>query len=212
MRLLHITASPRGGASRTSSISDAFLAAARQSTHGLEEERVDLFADDLPSVVEGNLEAKYDHLAGRPHEQRHAASWSRIEREIERFRSADRYLITAPVWNFGTPYTLKYYIDCIVQPGYLFRYTGDGSVEPLLKDKKMLVVSSSGSDFSESSPLHALNFHEPYLRAVFGFVGITDVTFIHANALDTPYHPVADELAVAKDRVRQLALEPGWLN
>ena len=72
--------------------------------------------------------------------------------------------------------------------------------------------SSSGSDFSESSPSHALNSYEPCLRAVFGFVGITDVTFMHANALDTPCRPVADERAVAKDRVRELALEPGWLN
>ena len=50
----------------------------------------------------------------------------------------------------------------------------------------MVVISSSGSDFSESSPAKDANFLQPYLRTIFGFVGITDITFVHANAQDVP--------------------------
>ncbi len=67
--------------------------------------------------------------------------------------------------EFWDPYALKYYIDAIVQPGYLYRYNEQGIPEGLVKGKKMIVVTSRGGDYSENSPLHSLDFVEPYLRA-----------------------------------------------
>ena len=32
--------------------------------------------------------------------------------------------------------------------------------------------------------MHALDFQEPYLRSIFGFVGITDIDFIYAQPTD----------------------------
>ena len=49
-----------------------------------------------------------------------------IEKAIADFLDADAYLLTTPMWNFSIPYAVKYYIDAIVQPGYLFRYDEDG--------------------------------------------------------------------------------------
>ena len=52
------------------------------------------------------------------------------------------------MWNFGIPYALKYYIDAIVQPGYLFRYLPDGRPEGLVLGRKMICVTSRGGDYS----------------------------------------------------------------
>ena len=209
MKLLHIIASPRSDGSSTLPLSEALLDALGQRFPGLEVETLDLFTADLPAMAGTNIDAKYNLLSGRPVDAAHAESWGQIEAEIERFRSADAYVITAPMWNFGVPYALKYYIDCIVQPGYLFRFTPQGYPEPLLHDKRMVVVTSSGSDYSEGSPMHALNFHEPYLRTIFGFVGITDVTFVNAFSVDVPQRRAAaidDALAAAKST----AWDAGW--
>jgi FMN-dependent NADH-azoreductase len=210
MKLLHVLASPRLEGSNTLQISQSFLDALHESTPTTTVDTVDLFNTDLPAVAGANIEAKYQILVGQPIDRDHAESWTEIEREIERFRTADAYLITAPMWNFSVPYALKYYIDCIVQPGYLFRFNELGYPVPLLSGKKMIVVSSSGSDYSAASPAAGFNFHEPYLRAIFGFVGITDVTFVHAHALDVPGEARLVELQRAIDEARDLGASESW--
>ncbi len=46
----------------------------------------------------------------------------------------------------------------------------------------LLHIGASGSDFRPGTPGGAYNFLEPYLRAVLGFIGITDVQFIYAQS------------------------------
>ncbi|HAZ09910.1 MAG TPA: ACP phosphodiesterase, partial [Candidatus Omnitrophica bacterium] len=87
-----------------------------------------------------------------------------------------------PMWNFSIPYYLKHYIDVILQPKYLFRYTEKGA-EGLVKNKRMVVITSRGGDYSPESPGHAYDYQEPYIRAVFGLTGITDITFINAQPM-----------------------------
>ena len=184
MKLLHIIATPRLAGSTTLGISEHLLRELGQNQPDLSIDTLDLFQADLPSIAGDNIEAKYTLLSGMPIGREHAESWNTIEREIERFRAADVYVVTSPMWNFGVPYALKYYIDCIVQPGYLFKFDEHGIPHPLLEGKKMIVVSSSGSDYSEGSPTQPFDYFEPYLRTVFGFVGIYDMTFIRAHAVD----------------------------
>ena len=119
-------------------------------------------------------------------------AWRDIEQAIARFLSADAYLISTPMWNFSIPHVLKHYIDVIVQPKYLFRYTDKG-VEGLAKNKKMVIITSRGGDYSASSPFHANDYQEPYLRAIFSLVGITDIVFINAQPMDALGQDVAEE-------------------
>jgi FMN-dependent NADH-azoreductase len=209
MKLLHVIASPRLDGSTTLQISEALLTGLAERFPGAEVETLDLFQADLPAIAGTNIEAKYTLLSGQPINSDHADSWAQIEREIERFRSADAYVISAPMWNFGVPYALKYYIDCIVQPGYLFRFNAQGYPEGMLADKRMVVVSASGSDYSAESPMHALNFHEPYLRAIFGFVGVTDVSFIQAFGMDIPGRR-AEALEKGIAEATATAWDDGW--
>jgi len=196
VKLLHVIASPRLAGSTTLGISEHFLRSAAEEIPALAVDTLDLFQSDLPSIAGDNIEAKYTLLSGMPIGREHVESWSAIEREIERFRAADVYVLTSPMWNFGVPYALKYYIDCIVQPGYLFKFDEQGIPQPLLEGKKMIVVSSSGSDYSEGSPTQPFDYFEPYLRTIFGFVGIYDITFIRAHAVDVS--PAVREVSIAQ--------------
>jgi FMN-dependent NADH-azoreductase len=96
------------------------------------------------------------------------------------------------MWNFGIPYRLKHYIDVILQPGYLFRYTANGP-EGLVESKKMTVITSRGGDYGGASPLKPYDLQEPYIRAVFGFVGIADMTFVDARPMDAMGPAVRDQ-------------------
>jgi FMN-dependent NADH-azoreductase len=210
MKLLHIIATPRANASNTLRISNAFLEALRNRYADLTVETLDLFSQDLPAVAGDNIEAKYTLMIGSPLDQKHEESWKQIESLIEHFLSADIYLISVPMWNFNIPYALKFYIDAIVQPGYLFKYNEQGQAIGLVHDKKMVCISTRGGDYSESSAFHVYDFQEPYLRAIFGFVGIRDVKFINAQPMDVT--PQLREAAVSSaiDEAQALVAREDW--
>ncbi|CUR54971.1 FMN-dependent NADH-azoreductase [metagenome] len=182
-RVLHIIATPRGLASNTGRISGVLLEALHDKYADLEVSTLDLFSADLPAVAGSNIKSKYALMTGQSLDDAARSSWSEIERTIEQFLAADIYLLTVPMWNFGIPYALKYYIDAIVQPGYLFKYNELGYPEGLVTGKQMVCVTSRGADYSQE-PLASLDFVESYLRSIFGFVGIADMKFFNAQPMD----------------------------
>jgi FMN-dependent NADH-azoreductase len=184
MNLLHIVATPRSHESNTVRVSNALIEELYSKYDNLSVKVLDLFKADLPAVAGENIESKYKLMTGQELDSHHKTSWDAIEANINRFLEADVYLLSVPMWNFGVPYALKYYIDAIVQPGYLFRYNQQGFPEGLVTGKRMIVVTTSGADYSANSPLHSLDFVEPYLRTIFNFIGITDIHFISAQPMD----------------------------
>lgn len=181
-KLLHIIATPRGGDSRTLKVTQAFLETFRSKNKGCEIETIDLFKEELPPLTIKRVDGKYLLLGGKDLYGEAKDAWQEIIAEIDRFKAADAYLISTPMWNFGIPYKLKHYIDIIVQPKYLFRYTETG-VEGLVKGKKMVVITSRGGAYNtpETRPFDQ---QEPYLRTVFGYVGLTDIRFVIAEPMD----------------------------
>lgn len=182
-KLLHIIATPRLEESRTLSVSRAFLENLQKKFPDCLVDEVNVAIEPMPSLTVKIVGGKYILLGGKDLSGELKTAWREIERHIERFLSADAYLISTPMWNFSIPYTLKHYIDVIVQPRYLFRYTDKG-VEGLAKNKKMVIITSRGGDYGPDSPSHNYDFQEPYLRAIFGLVGITDINFIIAQPMD----------------------------
>ena len=180
-KLLHIIATPRGEESRTLKVSNVFLDTFREKHADWVIDELDLTKESLPSLTVKRVDGKYVLLGGKDLSGDMKESWQDIISHIERFMSADAYLISTPMWNFSIPYTLKQYIDTIVQPKYLFRYTSNG-VEGLVKNKKMVVITSSGGEYVSEEARKA-DFQEPYLRFVFGFVGITDMVFVKAEPM-----------------------------
>ncbi len=203
-KILHIIASPRGEDSKTLKVSRAFLDVFIKRYPGCIVEVIKLFTEKLQPLTVKIVSGKYVLLGGKDLSGELKDSWKNVESYISQFLSADGYLISTPMWNFSIPYKLKHYIDIIVQPKYLFRYTDKG-VEGLAKNKKMLVVTSRGGDYSPGSPSAGYDFQMPYLRAIFGLCGITDITFINAQPMDTGQEAADKALARAKEEARRAA-------
>lgn len=190
-KLLHIIATPRDEASRTLQVSGAFIDAFKTAHPDWTIDELNLFKAELPSLTVEQVDGKYALLSGKDLYGDLKGSWEEIVFQIERFLSADGYLLSTPMWNFSTPYVLKQYLDVIVQPKYLFRYTATG-VEGLVKNRKMVIITSCGGDYS-APPMNAFDFQESYLKAIFNFVGITDITFINAQPMDALGPQVRDQ-------------------
>ena len=167
---------------------------------------LNLFKEKLPELTVKRLDGKYMLLSGRDLAEELKKPWEEIEGHINKFLSADGYILSAPMWNFSIPYKLKQYIDVILQPKYLFRYTAKGP-EGLVKGKKMVVVTSRGGDYAPGSPFNAYDFQEPYLRAIFGLCGLTDITFVNAQPMDVDPEVGKRELEKAKERAQKVGAE-----
>ena len=121
---------------------------------------------------------------------------------IAEIEAADTIVVAVPMYNFSIPSTLKAWIDHVARAGRTFRYTAAGP-EGLLKGKKVFVVTARGGVYSEG-PYNVLDFQEPYLRAVLGFVGLTDVTFVHLEGLKVSPEAAASGLAKARAKIESL--------
>lgn len=166
-------------------------------------EELDLTKEDLPPLTLKRVDGKYVLLGGKDLFGELKEAWQEIIAHINRFMSADAYLISTPMWNFSIPYQLKHYIDIIVQPKFLFRYIANDA-EGLVKNKKMVVITSRGRDYSTEETRSA-DLQEPYLRLIFGFVGITDITFIIAQPMDMGTVLQERGLSTAKEKARAMA-------
>ncbi len=202
--VLHIISTPRGEESRTLQVTREFLEVFGSTHSDWSIRELDLFQEEMPALTAKNVGGKYVLLSGRELEGELKVAWGRILEQIERFKSADGYLISTPMWNFNIPYVLKQYIDVIMQPRYLFRYTESGP-EGLLKDKKMVVITSRGGEYI-SDEMKKIDFQEPYLRTIFGLAGISDITFINAQPMDAQGPEVQKERIIqAQEAARKIA-------
>ncbi len=115
---------------------------------------------------------------------------------IAELLAADTIVIGAPMYNFSIPTTLRAWFDHVLRPGVTFSYSEAGP-KGLIEGKRVIVVESRGGLYSEG-PDQAIDFQEPYLRQLLGFMGLTDVTFIRAEKIG--YGPEARDQAVADSR------------
>jgi FMN-dependent NADH-azoreductase len=99
---------------------------------------------------------------------------------IEELRSADTIIIGAPMYNFSISSSLKAWIDQIVRIGKTLGYGPDGP-RGLLEAKEVMVITARGGGYEKGTLTEAFDFQAPYLRHVLGFIGLTNVTFIHAE-------------------------------
>jgi FMN-dependent NADH-azoreductase len=173
-KVLHIDSSSRSATSVTRILSKQFIDSWLQAHPADTVSYRDLVQEGMPYINEIAIAAMYTPEAGRTPEQREA--YAGISKYVDEFAAADVYVLGVPMYNFNVPAIFKAYIDQIVVIGKTFGFSDKG-LTPLLHGKKAIVLSSSGSSYDEP-PMRDLDFHEPYLRAVLGFIGVKDVTFI----------------------------------
>jgi FMN-dependent NADH-azoreductase len=175
--LLYIKASPRAERSHSIAVADEFISEYRKAHPGDNVLTVDIFSELLPVFDGPAVEAKYLIMHGKDRTPEHAAAWKPVEELIAQFKSADKYVLAVPMWNFSIPYRLKQYIDLIVQPGLTFTFDPEAGYKGLVKDKPMLVVYARGGEYSDPE-VQNLDLQKKYLELVFGFIGFENIKSI----------------------------------
>lgn len=194
MKILHLDSSILGQGSVSRLLSAEIVARLKAETPAASITYRDLAAEPVP-----HLSGAYLAAGGVAADQRSAD----IQRDLDlgdaimaEFLGADVVVIGAPMYNFSVSSQLKAWIDRVAVKGKTFTYSEKGP-EGLVGGKKVIVASSRGGIYS-SGPGAAIDHQEPYLRAVFGFFGITDLDYIRAEGVN--YGPEQREQAIGAAR------------
>src|SRR3984957_6948401 len=173
--LLHIDSSPLYGRSVSRELTAAFVTQWKASHPDGRVVYRDLNATQIPPVSAEWVGAAYTPEAARTPQQKELLSLSDFL--LAELEQADEYVIGTPMHNFGVPSVLKLWIDQIARVGRTFSYT-DGKPKGLITGKKATFIIATGGIYDAQTQMASFNFVEPYLRSVFGFLGVTDATFL----------------------------------
>ncbi|MCP6757176.1 MAG: FMN-dependent NADH-azoreductase [Fischerella sp. CENA71] len=197
MKLLHLDSSPRGERSISRTLTQQFVSLWKQIHPDVPVIYRDLGRYPVPVIDEAWIAAAFCPPAQLTPELQSALMIS--DELIAELLAANLYIFGIPMYNYSVPASFKAYIDQIVRVRRTFVVSADG-YEGLLKDKKVLVITTRGGSYAGEP----LDFQEPYLRAVFGFIGITDVTFIHAENLAIGSEERQLAIATAHEAIQQV--------
>ena len=177
MKLLRIDSSARKN-SVSRQLTDEFVQAWRRQHPGGQIVERDLASTHLPHITDEWVHAVHSDPARHTTEQKLVLATS--DALVEELRQADEVVIGAPMYNFAIPAPLKAWIDQVVRVGKTVLFHESGP-KGLLQGKKVYVITSRGGAFRPGTPTERFDFQEPYLRHILAFIGLTDVTFIHAE-------------------------------
>lgn len=180
MKLLHVDASILGTNSVSRQLSAAIVKQLRDANPALEVSYHDLGAEPIGHLTGAHLAAAQGVTPEEPSLQRDLALG---QKALADFLAADIVVVGAPMYNFSVSSQLKAWIDRLAVRGKTFRYTEKGP-EGLAGGKRVIVASSRGGFYGPQMPTASLDHQENYLRGVFGFFGITDLTFIRAEGVN----------------------------
>jgi FMN-dependent NADH-azoreductase len=176
--LLHVDSSPLYGRSVSRQLTGAFVSQWKSShPDGIVIDR-DLNATLIAPVTAEWVGAVYSPEDARTAHQKEVLALS--DTLIAELEQAEEYVFGVPMHNFGVPSVLKLWIDQISRAGRTFSYA-DGTPKGLLLGKKATFIIATGGSYDAQTQMASFNFVEPYLRSVFGFLGVTDATFLTAG-------------------------------
>jgi FMN-dependent NADH-azoreductase len=121
---------------------------------------------------------------------------------LAEFLSASRYIFALPMYGFTVPAAFKAYVEHLIRPGRTYTIDDNGLRGLVKEGKKMLIITSRGADYSPNSKFANFDFHEPYLRTIFGSFGIKDIEFVYANNL--AFGNRQQSIDEAKESIRQI--------
>ena len=199
-KILHIDASSRSASSVTRQLSKELVDALTKGKPESEVKHRDLIKENVPYIHEADLGAIFTPPDSRTAEQKQLLA--PIEDNLKSFIAADVYVFGVPMYNFSVPAVFKSFIDLSVIAGKTFAYD-NGVPKPLLHNKKAYIVTASGGDY-DSGPMSKMDFLEPYLRTIFGFIGIGDITFIKVQGHSEA--EIATAVAAAKAKIEEIGV------
>ncbi|HEU0102709.1 MAG TPA: NAD(P)H-dependent oxidoreductase [Mycobacteriales bacterium] len=178
-RLLHISASPRGGQSESLAIAETFLDAYRELNPLDTVDTYDLWDGTLPEFGPAAAGAKMTIFGDGIPVGAEGAAWDAAKATFDRFDSYDRYLFSVPMWNAGVPYILKQFIDVVSQPGMVFGFDGAAGYTGLLRNKKAAVIYTSAVYGRGRPASFGSDFQAPYMRDWLNWAGVNDIVEVH---------------------------------
>ena len=200
-KLLHIQCSPRGDRSASIAVARHFIAAYQATNNRDTVQTLDLWTAALPEFDGETNAAKYAVLHGQSHSVAEAAAWSAVAEIADRFKSADKILLSLPMWNFSVPYKLKHYIDVLIQPGLTFSFTPEEGYKGLVTGKPLVAICARGGAYGPGTGAESYDQQSTYIKQVFGFIGFTDIRTLLVEPTLTPAkdeNVAAAKLAAAK--------------
>jgi FMN-dependent NADH-azoreductase len=205
--LLHIDASPRGERSHSRRITREFVEQWKQTHPDDSVTYRDIGRNPIPHVDEPWIAAAFSPPEQHTPELRDAIRLS--DQLVDEFLAADIYVLGVPMYNFSVPSTFKAYIDQIVRVGRTVAFEPDAAAnvfKQLVLNKKMFVIEARGdSGYHPGGQYEQMNYHDPYLVTVFGFLGITDITFVHVENDEYGGNKLAESIANARAKIIDLA-------
>jgi FMN-dependent NADH-azoreductase len=204
-KLLYVEASPRKELSASIGVAKAFLESYQTAHPDDTIETLDLWSHPLPEFDGATLNAKYRILYGKEHGSEEGKAWQAVVDTFNRFNEADKYLFSVPMWNFGVPYKFKHFIDVIVQPGLAFSFSPKTGYTGLVAGKPAAVVYARGGEYSEGSGAAAMDYQKPYVEAILGFMGFSEIHAVVVEPTLGAPETVEQRAAAAMEQARQLA-------
>ena len=177
MNILVVSSSANGDASVSNGLVARFVDSVRETNPAAHVVLRDVGARPLPHLTRETVAA----IKGEPKSPIELEARALSDALVGELQQADLIVIASPMYNFGISSTLKSWFDHVARAGVTFRYTENGP-EGLLKGKKTVAILSRAGFYSEG-PGTAMDGQEPYLRAMLGFIGLDDVTWIRAEKL-----------------------------
>jgi FMN-dependent NADH-azoreductase len=188
--LLHLDSSPLGEASISRHLTSEFVQNWKKANPNGKVITRDLTTSGLTSINAAWIGAAFTPKESRTPEQNELLAVSATL--LAELKEADEYVIGVPMHNFGIPSVLKLWIDLVVRAGETFAYI-DGAPQGLLKDKKAHFLIASGGVYGAGTAMASFNFVEPYLRTVFGFIGVVNSSFQTAGGAAALRHGASRE-------------------
>jgi FMN-dependent NADH-azoreductase len=205
--LLHIDSSPRGERSLSRRMTREFVEQWKQA-HPNDDTVTyrDIGRNSIPHVDESWIAAAFSPPEQHTPELQEAIRLS--DRLVDEFLAADIYIMGVPMYNFSVPSSFKAYIDQIVRVGRTVAFEPDNSAnvfKPLVLGKKMFIIEARGdSGYKTGGKYEQMNYHDPYLVTVFGFLGITDIAFVHVENDEYGGQKLAESIAKARTTISDL--------
>lgn len=204
-KLLYIESSPRKERSKSIRISNAFLDTYRSQNPGDEVVEIDLWKRSLPEFDGFTIDARYQITNGKDFDADQKKAWEEVVAVCEEFKSADKYVVSVPMWNFGVPYKLKHYIDVIAQPGQTFSFDPDAGYDGLVKGKPAVAIYARGGAYGGDAS--GMDHQKPYVEQMLQFFGFQDVQSIVIEPTLGDPEEVAKTEAKAIDSAKDLAAQ-----
>jgi FMN-dependent NADH-azoreductase len=203
-KLLYVEASPLKSRSHTIAVAQAFLQTYRAINPADDIEQLDLWQTPLPPFDAQTIEAKFAILRNNPFSPEQWERWEAVRKISRHFNSADKYVFSVPMWNFGVPYVFKHYVDVVTLPNENWTWSRNAGYGALLSGKKALAIYASANLHAESGP-DADDFQKPFIRRWLRFVGVEAVQEVTlAPTLSSP-EAFAELRAAAIGEVTRIA-------